>query len=298
MAADAKSQANPIWLLPSAMTLMAFYKDIVEFGQMLAAVCRGWMVFFRELWSRIFSMAPPGAVPRMDPAMGDMLTLWVTSSIAIWAFPLIAGQRDGRVKTTVEALEESFGLPANVARGLAFTLIALAVLGMAAPLGLAASPDDQQTVARSLQASTLISPGGREFRDWFANDGAWLAWSLVGLGGALLTFVFFVIGPILSAAILSKREKLELTAIGISMWVLSGGLLAAALFVPASGIPVHGLQHVHADLAVLSLLTLIGLVAWRSALPFVQLALLILAVLTLDAAVRFGLDVWSSTQHG
>lgn len=283
--AVAQRRSNPVWLLPSAMTFVAFYKDLLEFGQLLADICRDWLDLCRVLWERLFAAVSPSLAQDVAGPSADMLTLWVTSSLAIWLFPLIAGQRGGQIKTTVEALVE-LRLPPFLARLVAFVLIGVSSAVIAAPFTLPPAGAEQDTLARALQSGQVLAP---------QDESPLAAWALIGAGIAALSYIFFFIGPRLAAAELSAREKFESALISILFWIVSAALLAAALISP-NGVALFGGEIMQADIMVASLVALIGLVSWRSALPFVQLALLIAVVLTADAALRFLLDIWASAR--
>lgn len=288
-AAATRAGVNSIWILPSAMTFVAFYKNIFEFGNFVVVLCRTWLDFCRELWSRVFALAPAGATAAVDTASSDMLTLWVTSSLAIWLFPMLTRDATGQPKTTVAALADFLPLPILGVRLVAFVLIGLSALIIALPF--AAPPAaGEASLIDVLQSSQVIEAGG--FGAWLAQEGVWAAALMVAGAIALLSFVFFVLGPQLAAAELSDAEKRDLIVIGAVFWLISAALLIGGLVAPA-GSPIG-----REDAMVLSLVALIGLVAWRSALPFVQLAGLIVAIFTIDAVYRFVLDVWSSVQGG
>jgi hypothetical protein len=290
MAAEAqKRNVHPLWLWPSAMTFIAFYEKVFKFGGLVVEVCRVWLDFSRTFWERLFALSPSVSVPQ-DPALYDMLTLWVTASFAIWFFPLLTPASDGRVKTTVDALGETLRLPPPAARGLGFIVIALAILVVAAPFG-AFDSSPERTLVETLQQSAIVSGGG--LADWLSGGGLWFAVVLAAFGAAALSYVYFVIGPRLAAAELSDEEKRDLIVIAAALWLTSAALLAAAVFLPAG---LFGLGRL--DLMVLSLLSLVGLVAWRSALPFVQLAVLIVAAVAVNEALEFLIGVWRATNGG
>jgi hypothetical protein len=286
-AAAARTGVNSIWILPSAMTFVAFYKNIFEFGNFVVDLCRTWLDFCRAFWAALFDLAPGGAAVSVDTAAGDMLTLWVTSSLAVWLFPMLTRDGSGQPKTTVAALSDFIPLPALGVRLVAFVLIGLSALIIALPF--AAPAPGEESLVQVLRGSGVISAGG--FGDWLAFDGAWVASAMVGAAIAMLSYVFFVLGPRLAAATLTDAEKRDLFVVAAVLWLVSAGLLIAALV-----LPTQGAQLTRPDAMVLSLTALIGLVAWRSALPFVQLAGLIAAIFTIDAVYRFLLDVWLSVQ--
>ncbi|MBL8542551.1 MAG: hypothetical protein JNJ63_01970 [Hyphomonadaceae bacterium] len=287
-AAATRTGVNSIWILPSAMTFVAFYKNIFEFGNFVVALCRTWLDFCRELWSRLFALAPDGAAPGMSAASSDMLTLWVTCSLAVWLFPMLTRDQSGQPKTTVAALTDFLPLPALGIRLLAFVLIGFSALVIALPFAAPPAPGDASLVD-VLQESQVIGAGG--FGAWLAQEGVWVAFAMLGVAIAVLTYVFFVVGPRLAAAVLSEAEKRDLIILAAVLWFASAAFLVASLVLPAGGALIT-----REDAMVLSLTALIGLVAWRSALPFVQLAGLIVAIFTIDAVYRFVLDVWTSVQ--
>ncbi|HVY86293.1 MAG TPA: hypothetical protein VG943_14255 [Caulobacterales bacterium] len=286
----AQATVNPLWLFPSAMTFVAFYQSIFEFGHLIVDLCGVWLAFCRELWARLFALAP-GAHLQADGAVRDLLTLWVTASFALWLFPLTTPRNDGRVTTTVAAIAQTFKLPRPVARLAAFVLIALSILVVGMPFAATSAPD-QPPLLVALQGSQLISGGS--LSAWLAGEGVWFSILLTALGGAFLSIEFFVIGPKLEDAPLSPTEQRDLFVIAIVLWIASAAFVAAALIMPPSGFgPLT-----KPDAMVLALLALIGLIAWRSALPFVQLALLIGAVFALDGVYQFLSSVWASVHGG
>lgn len=280
----AQPATHPLWLLPSAMTFVGFYKGIFDFGHFFVRLCSAWLDFCREIWLRLFA-ATPGMSGALDPAVTDLLTLWVCASLALWVFPLLTPQRDGRVLTTVSALHTYLHIPPGVARALAFVLIGVSVVVVGLPF--TAPNPDGASLGEAVQGSTLVTGGAAS--SWLSGAGAWFSALLVGVAGALLCFVFFVLGPKLEAP-LSAAERRDLLIIAIALSVVSAGFVVAAIVMPASGMgPLT-----KPDAMALALLALIGLVAWRSALPFVQLSVLVGAVFVLDAGYRFFADVWSS----
>lgn len=282
-AATARTGVNSIWLLPSAMTLVAFYKNIFEFGNLVVELCRTWLDFCRAFWTHLFALAP-GASGGVDTVGSDMLTLWVTSSVAIWLFPLLTRDDTGNPKTAVAALGDLLPLPPFITRLIAFVLIGVSALVIATPFAIPPAQGGPSLID-ALQGSQVIEAGG--LGAWLSSEGVWAAFGFVGAGVAMLSYVFFVIGPKLAGAQLSDAEKRDLMIISAILWFVSLALLICGLTM-ADGVLARE------DFMVLSLIVLIGLVAWRSALPFVQLAVLIVAIFTIDVVYRFLLEVWTS----
>jgi hypothetical protein len=274
-----------LWLLPAAISFVGFFDKIFSFGNALADLCRQWLGFMRNLWAALFG-AMDGAVPvSLDTMSADLLTLWVTSSIAVWLLPIATRTPDGRLMTTVDAVGGLLRAPTVFARPIALVLIVLAIVTMLAPFG-AFSSEQGSLFPGLADQSAIIGASG--FGEWLSGQGVWAAAVLVLLAGVLYAYNFFAIGPRLANAVLSPAERRDLLIVAIVLWLVSALLLVLSLLVP-TGATAAGFSK--ADVMVLSLLTLVGLVAWRTALPFVQLVVLAGAIFAIDAVYGFIMSV-------
>lgn len=274
---------NPIWLFPAGVTVAAFYEKAFVLGGRIAELCVSWVDFAREVWLRLFGMTPLGAP---DGRVLDLLTLWLTCSVVAIALPRATGERGHVPKTTTGAVRDLTRLPALPARIVAFVLIiasiALIAFPFSAPLQAAAESD-------------ILMPGGTETRVWLGNEARWLAYGLIAVGLVAVGFGFFIQNPRVEALDLNEVEKRDISIISIMLWLASAAFLVLAFLIPSAGWQL-GSVHVGAEESIaLSLLGLACLIAWRSALPFVQLALLVVAFVVLDRVYTFLSGVWAAT---
>ena len=280
---DAPARAsNPVWLAPTALTIVAFYQKLIEVGQIIGAVTDKWMEVARSFWRHALEIAAGPEAVTVDESTGDMLTLWVVASLAIWLLPFATPGRGARVKTTVAVIAESLRMPRVLARALGFLIIALSAFVVMAPFALG-----DANLVQTMRGSGLLAPEGTAFGDWLSGDGVWLAGVLALVGAGLLSYEFFVIGPKLEAAPVTRTEARDLIVIAVVLWAISAACIFVAVTAPATGVQFLGVSLSKADAMVGALIALIGLVVWRSALPLVQLAGLVVVVLVIDGAYDF-----------
>lgn len=275
--------SNPVWLAPTAITVVAFYQKLIEVGQIIGAVTDRWMDVARSFWRNALEIAVGPAMVTVDESTGDMLTLWVVASLAIWLLPFATPEKKGaRIKTTVAIIKETLPIPGALARVLAFPIIALSALVVVAPFAFG-----DGSLLSTVRQSGMLAPEGSVVGDWLAGSGVWFAYVLAICGGALLSYEFFVIGPKLERVAITSAESRDLILIAVVLWAISAGCIVVSVLAPMDGLAFFGGQLTKADAMVGALIALIGLVAWRSALPLVQLAALVVAVLAIDGAYDF-----------
>src|SRR5689334_10265843 len=209
----AKQATTPLWLLPAAVSFVGFFNNIFQFGSAVARLCSEWLVFTRNLWSRLFDLFGGLAPVSISDVSADLLTLWATSSFAVWLLPMVTRSPDGQLMTTVDAVGGLFRAPPVFARPIALVLIVLAMAAVLAPFGAFPEVNTDSRLLPELGQSGIVQVFG--LGDWLAGQGVWVAAALVALAGVLYAYNFFVIGPKLANAILSAAERRDLFIIAM-----------------------------------------------------------------------------------
>lgn len=283
---------SAFWLLPAAMTFVGVCKEALSFGSSVSALCFEGLKFARAFWLMVFPSLGDLATGSIDKTTADLLTFWVSWSIAIWLLPMVSKSADGRLLTTVDEVKRLFRLPPLFARLVALVMIALSVLIIIVPFGASLETETASPLlSEILQGSQLATAFG--LGNWLSSDGIWAAFGLLLLSAALYGYNFFVLGPRLAGAVLSADERRDLQIIAIVLWLMSALLLILALVVsPQASLLGFGRE----DVMALSLLCLVGVVAWRTALPFVQLAILVGAILMIGGIWDFLISVATASR--
>lgn len=281
------SVSSVLWMLPTAITFTKFYREVFEFGHDVVELCERLTGFARAAWHRGFTLVPHWVPITVDDRTMDLLTLWVTSSFIVLALPRLTGEKSALPRTTISAVQDTLKLSELPAQLIASVLIAISAFVIAAPF---------EAALATLHASSVLSPGGAAVRQWLGGRGIWLTFVVMGLALCAVGYVYFVHNPKLAKLTPSAQEKREFTAVSALLWLLSAAFLILALFVPLQGWHLGALVFLKDDSMVLSLLALAGLITWRSALPFVQLACLIVAIFFIDGAYKLALDAWAASK--
>ncbi len=270
-----------IWLLPAVATFAALYRDVFDFGHVLAQVCQSWLLLWREVWSRVLGAIGEFLPIYVDDNARDILTLWVTFSAAIGFLPVVAKNRRLGLQSTVAAWQ-SLGAGPAWSRHYAAISIVLSVVFLTLPFLAALS---------ALQSSSLVDVAPIRI----GGDQLGAVVSLF-LAFALLCFfiVFYVIGPHLEGAALNDAEARDLNIISVLLWLTSAALLVTAFLIPPEDSFGGFLQQ---DAFVLSLLTLLARITWRSALPIVQIAVLVAGVFVIDTLYVTVTEIWGAIGH-
>ena len=281
--AAGRQAGSAFWLLPAAMTFVGFCEKVFSFGSGVSALCLEGLQFARTFWLLLFASLGSLSPLSVDETTADLLTFWVSWSLAIWLLPIVSKSADGRLMTTVDVVEGLSRAPPLFARPVALVMITLSVLILITPFGALPQTQTPSTLLSDiLQESQLATAFG--LGDWLSSDGIGVSIALLLLAAALYGYNFFVLGPRLAGAVLSAAERRDLQIIAIILWLLSASLLILALFVsPQASLLGFG----RADVMALSLLSLVGVVAWRTALPFVQLVILVSAILMIGGIWDF-----------
>lgn len=256
---ERKERVNPLWLVPTAVTLAALYQEVFEFGHLLAEVARKWLSLWREIWQRLFELLSPLVHIELSADHLDNLTLWIVLAACLGVVPTLLGQNHRQ--TTAETIAQWTrwpDLPVYAASG-AVSLIAITLLvSPFAPANarMTGLPDDPAmwmfsmgyTVAGALFLLGALKWGSRghaETQEAYSK------------GMLLISFICVLVVLAMPA--------------GTSIWFFSQGELM--------------------DLANMTLLVSIAI---RSTLPIVQISLLLLGIFAVDSVTAFLEDAWLS----
>ena len=291
-----KSGLNPIWLVAAAITVAAQWDQAFGMFRLLAEVFRNWLILWREVWQRFFDWLQPYVIRSFAPEYHDMLTLIATllATLGIGQLILNAGKESTPPITTTDAVRRIIGGPTWLCALLANMLIAGALAIVMFPflhalVGLweNASAYYDSVIANRTESSPawqlLWLPA--EVEKFYMTMGAFVPlflipflWVfnivvyhslysrsvLISLIGGIFLFGFFAM-PIMYL-FLPKLEGADWTSPAVALW--------------------------YCLIAVLSVLAI------RTALPIVQLALMIIALLAIDAGAGFAVDVWTTIDAG
>jgi hypothetical protein len=278
---ELRKRVAPFWLLPIAMVVYAAFEDVVSFAGKVVDFCQRWVTFTRRLWSRLFDLAPEsGPFFVSDPSFAainntfrDVLTLWVAGSLALVIVPWATRDTSPLATTTTQAVKSVTKWPDALARIVSFVLIALS-----AALILAS----YFTTFSVLRTSQVVNVNPST-RDWLLGDGLWLT---VGVAIACVVGIavaFFMLAPQLERAEYTPAELRDVARFSVVLWLISGLLALSAGLVPYDGLTLGPLHLAKVDVLLMSVVALVGLVAWRSALPFVEVAILVVVMFTINA---------------
>lgn len=277
---------NPIIVFPAAITAAAFIEKAFAVGGEIARLCVRWTDFARELWSRLFAFLPDGASIHTSDRLLDLLTLWVTCSLVVALMPHLSGERGHVPKSTIAAVHDLTKLPPLLTQ-----IVALALIVGSLALIVAVFREPIQAAGES----NILLPGGDATRSWLAGSGLWFAGVVGAVAVSVLGYLYFVHNPKVAAMELTATEQRDISVVSVALWVFSAAALVAAFLTPLAGWTLAGLRIAQVDCMLLSLIGLAALVMWRSALPFVQLALLVLAILAIDRIYTFLSEIWRAT---
>lgn len=268
-----------IFLLPTALVVIALYQDLFGAAQFLAQFLREWSAFWSQVWTEAFILLKPLGV-RFPHQSHDMLTLMVTLLAVIGLWPLLLTPLGIRPysQTVRDAVTGAFPRePAWLIAMLTMCIVLTALIIVLFPFSRSQGPHVTQGLEASL--GVLVS-------SWQTQDYGMLAASMAALFGTVGLAVWVLIQSVTN--VLNPEEGEGGFPTDAVLWALG---LAIYAIIAHSYFGLHPFSVVL--LLVIGVLQLLRGISYTSALSLVQIASIVGGVLLLDAVISAAGSAWS-----